>query len=481
MSSRYLGGLFVLSLAFVCCPLLPAAAPVGEIVKVPLSIDSGVPLRLYLTKRLPKHIGEPVHAKVLEPVFAFDRQIIPAGAEVLGLVTALRPVDKHVRAAAMLAGDFTPLHRAEVQFTTLRFPDGHEVALDTVATSGLNTIVSFRKAKKAKKPNAGHAAHNGGLVATAKHQAKDQIKSQINARLNARTHGIADLVRGPDKKERLEEFLVAKLPYHPQWVRKGTRFDAELRDPLRLGDAEVKRSSLALLGTQPPPDSIAHARLLTPLNSAVNGAGENVDAVLSQPLFGTGGALVLPAGTHITGHVTLARPARWFHRGGKLRFTFQSVELPDGTPAFAARTAAPAPAGNTIATLQNAEASGKTPVKVDDEGEVRTAESKTRFVAPAIAGLIAMKSLDNDEGRASADGNPMGRSLGGGSGFGLLGLLAAQSSPLVGSALGIYGMGWSVFNNIVARGSEVEFSRNAALDIRFGAPHHVAAAAHRNL
>ena len=47
---------------------------------------------------------------------------------------------------------------------------------------------------------------------------KQQVQDAVQARI----------VRGPDKMERIEDYLMAKLPYHPQYVRKGTRFDADL-------------------------------------------------------------------------------------------------------------------------------------------------------------------------------------------------------------------------------------------------------------
>jgi len=73
---------------------------------------------------------------------------------------------------------------------------------------------------------------------------------------------VADIVRAPNKKEMLYDLLMAKLPYHPQSVRRGTRFDAELRDPLLFGSVGVPKDALALLGSQPAADSVVHARLL---------------------------------------------------------------------------------------------------------------------------------------------------------------------------------------------------------------------------
>jgi len=450
-----------------------ASAPQSDqsATNIPLTIAPGVPLRLYITKRLTKRMGEPVHAKLLEPVFAFDREVIPAGVEVEGKVVRLDPDSKMKRAAALLGGDFTPLHMANVQFTTIVLKDGRQIALNTRETIGLNSIVDMSPPKKPKKTKPANPASTsgGGVWDATKQQAKQQAKDEINRQINARTRGVADLVRGPDKKERLQEFLLTKLPYHPQWVRKGTRFDAELLAPLEFGSASFVPAAFKLVGTQPPADSIVHARLITPLNSADAKQGEKVEAILSQPLFSADNQLILPEGTHLVGTVTQVHAAQWFKRGGQLRFSFQNIALPLGIDAPVVQ--------KTQARLQAAEAGGKDAIAVDDEGGVKVKEPKTRFIAPAISVLIASKSLDNDAGRTgTTQGNAGGRTLGGLSGFGAVGGLAAQSSKIVGSVLGVYGMAWSVYANIVSRGGEVEFENNAAVDIRFGSRAPVGAA-----
>jgi hypothetical protein len=63
--------------------------------------------------------------------------------------------------------------------------------------------------------------------------------------------------------------------------------------------------------------------------------------------------------------------------------------------------------------------------------------------------------------------NVSGRTLGGGLGFGLLGSLLAQSSKYVGTAFGYYGLGLSVYSTVIARGPEVQFGKNAVIDIGF--------------
>lgn len=456
---------FCLSSAFAQPPY-PAD---NEGSKIALTVSSGTPLRLFVTRRFSKRKGKPVTAKVLEPVYAFDREVIPAGTVATGYVSRTQGVGAWARIRAILGGDFTPLRISKIEFTSLLLPDGHTLNMQTMETAGLNSIYVEPSKKKAKPAKPGkQSTNNGGVLGAGKQTAMDQINGQINSR----TRGIADIVRGPNKKERLVDFVMAKLPYHPQWVRRGTRFDAELRNPLEFGTVAMKNDSFTLMGSQPAADSVVHARLVTALDSATAKKGEAVEAVVMQPLLSADHKLVLPEGTRLTGAVVVARRARWFHRGGQLRFNFQGVDLPE--QAARLRPApSEAPQLKTQATLEAAEGSGKTAIKVDQEGGVKATESKTRFIAPLISIMIANASLDNDAGRhtatgGAAEGNVSGRTLGGASGFGLLGTALSQSSRYVGTAFGLYGMAWSVYSNVIARGGEVEFDKNAVIDIKFG-------------
>jgi hypothetical protein len=309
-------GLGVFALA--CVPLFSATAAAQtvadqETLPIALNIPSGAPLRLYLTKRVPKRAGAPVEAKLLEPIFAFDREVIPAGTVVQGEVSRTQSIGKWQRARAIVNGNFTPLRSAKVEFTNLTLPDGHKLSFHTVETMGLNSIYTEpRKNQKAQPQN-----QNGGLLGMAKETAKGRVNSAL------------DSVRGPNKKERLTDFLWSKLPYRPQYVRRGTRFDGALQAPLEFGFEPVKQGDLAELGSQPLPDSVVHVRLLTALNSASAKQGEAVEAMVTAPLFSPAHKLVLPEGARLIGTVVAARKSRSFHRGGQLRFIFQKVDLPE--------------------------------------------------------------------------------------------------------------------------------------------------------
>jgi hypothetical protein len=444
---------------------------------ISLTVPAGVPLRLYLTKRVSKRSNAPVEAKLLTPVYAFDHEVIPAGTAVFGHVSRLQSVSRWMRMRAVLGGDFTPLHVAQIEFTSLLLADGRSVELHTIESPGLNSLVPVKPPKQRSQTG---PSSNGGIIGTGKQQARDVIDAQI-----ARIKSIPDIVRGPGKKAWLYDYAMSRLPYHPQSVRSRTRFDAELQAPLDFGSEKVTQDSVAQLGSQPSPGSIVHARLLTPLDSMNSTQGEKVEAVLEEPLFSADHKLVLPEGTLVNGSVTMAKRARWFHRGGRLRFNFQNVDLsPQAAELLSAPSAAPLSAEEklhrqeglkfrTQATLAAAEG-GNAPLKVDKEGGVQATESKTRFIGTAVAVLISRSAADNDAERATHGGpitgqsqNVGGRTLGGGMGFGLLGAVAAQSSRNVGTVFGYYGLAWSVYSTVVARGAEVQFGKNAVIDIGF--------------
>jgi hypothetical protein len=444
---------------------------------IELTVPAGAPLHLYLTKRISKRMDAPVEAKLAGPVYSFDREVIPSGTQAIGHVSRLVAVSRWERTRAILGGDFTPLHVAEIEFTSLMLPDGREIQLHTVSSTGLNSLLPLHPQKQRKQN--GQSA--GGLVGTARQSVKDQASAQID-----RIKSIPDLVRGPNKKEWISDYLMSRLPYHPQYVHSRTRFDAELAAPLNFRSEAVTPGSMALLGSQPAAGSVVHARLVTPLDSASSMQGQKVEAILEQPLFSADHKLVLPEGTQVDGSVVVAKKAGWFHHSGRLRFSFQNLELPEVAALLKApQTSAPpqtAPATEekrlqvrTQGMLTAAEGD-KAPLKVDSEGGVQASESKTRFIGTAIAALVARAAGDNDPIRGPSAGgsrgaiigqsqNVAGRTLGGALGFGLLGTIAAQSSRTVGAAFGYYGLAWSVFSTVVAHGPEVQFDKNAVVDI----------------
>src|SRR5689334_25042999 len=77
--------------------------------RLTLAVAAGRPLRLRLNERITiRHIGQIVTAMVVEPIYAYDRIVIPAGTTATGRVTAFELPSRWSRARLMLGGDFTP-------------------------------------------------------------------------------------------------------------------------------------------------------------------------------------------------------------------------------------------------------------------------------------------------------------------------------------------------------------------------------------
>jgi hypothetical protein len=340
-------------------------APSLDTIQVPL-------LRVYLTHRLRMREGEAVQAKLIEPAYAFDRIVVPSGVELRGHIATLQRASKMVRAQAMLQGDFSPLHWGRVEFTDVLMPDGKLIPIETVDTLGLPTLYVPPRPSKAKPKSAPAKRRRLGA---ARQQAKQQI--------DAKTQGVIDLVRGPNKKEWLEDFLIVKLPYHPRWYRRNTRFDAVLGKPLEFGNASVPSQTLRSVGL-PNIESIAHVRLIGAVSSADATTNTKVEGVLSQPIFSADKKLLLPEGTRLTGLVRHAQPARWFHKGGQLRFTFDHVEPPPLT------AVSPLLLQRMEAQLTGVEADPRT--RVDSEGNAKPTEPKSRLLGPVITLIVATHS-----------------------------------------------------------------------------------------
>src|SRR5579872_3540406 len=450
MSARTFAAFFALTT--VCVQLGFAQSLPAIPVTIPLTVPAGVPLQVALEKSVTiKKSGVPVAGHLVEPVYVFDRVVIPAGSRILGRVSKVEAVPRMQRARAIVNGDFTPLRKAQVEFSTLLLPDGRRIALHTVVSPGSAKVVHLTAGGKRKG-----TSRVGGAVSQAQQQARQRV------------HDTLQQIKAPGKMQRLKQQLktmaTAELPYHRQSFAAGTHFTAELSSPLQLGVARCPAQELAQLGADIPAGSSVHVRLLKGLSSATDRKGEPVQAVVSQPVFSPDHHLILPEGARLDGFLTQAQPARRLGRNGKLRFTFKKIEMPEGE------------SRKIEASLQAADVAGGDHVQLDEEGGAHAVTPKTHFIAPAIDVVLATSSLDGLDGhhRDIANGtrgpDTAGGAIRGGAGFGLAGTivgLVAHSRP-VSSGFAFYGAAWSVYSHIVARGTDVTFPKNTPMEIAFG-------------
>jgi len=481
------------ALVSLCAPSTTVEERTEEVAIAPparinLGIPSGTPLRIALDQRVRiNHPGEVVHGKVVETVYSFDQAVIPAGSVATGQVMDINPVSPVKRALAYSNGNFSPFHNYRVTFDTLTLPDGRQLAIKTTVTPGTAEVVHLvsNPEKEKQKSAAGHAEDR------AKQEAKGKIQEA-----KAEVHDSWAKITAPGKMQRLKQFLLAQSPYRRQYLQPGTRFVADLDEPLDFGETTRTGEQLAEVGSAPVPDSTLKARLVAEVSSATASRGTPVTAILTEPLYSPTHELILPANSRLVGEVLQAKPARLLHHNGELRVIFERIETSDEAVQALAQMKAPpvladqAPAKPhleharnesqpMIGNLEGVEVDRKANIRLDEEGGARTTDSKTRYLSTGLAVLLAAAAShpDAEHGEVDAGGDPAVRTAAGGSGFRLTGAVlsfASKSTP-VSIAFGAYGASASIYSNFLSRGRDVVLPKDTPMEIGFGAPHPAAA------
>jgi hypothetical protein len=125
--------------------LLFLVFPVGALSQDPTAaatILAGVPLRVALERKVRmQRTDEPVQGRLVEPVYVFDRVVLPAGSLVEGHIAEIGGVRAGTRIRALLAGNFTPRRDVRARFDTLVLGDGTRLSLHTRFRGGRRTPV----------------------------------------------------------------------------------------------------------------------------------------------------------------------------------------------------------------------------------------------------------------------------------------------------------------------------------------------------
>jgi len=391
------------------------------------TVPSGVPLRVALERRVAiKRVGEPIHGRLVEPVYVYDRVALAGGTAVEGHIAAIGGVPARQRLKAILAGNFTPPRDVRAQFDAIVLSDGSRLAFRTSLSRG--TAHTVRIAKPRNR--------------TGERQPPRGDLAAIRA------------FRAPGKMSRLKSFLFGMLPYQRQSWRVGTLFNAVLQEPLNApppsqGKAQPDSPTIPETGVLQ-----VSARLVAPISSASTPRGAAVEAVVTQPLFSSDHALLIPEGSRLLGEVVEAQPARRFHRNGRVFFAFRQLQLPGAR-------------GQAIqGYLEGVEADFDTHLTLDAEGATRVSSPKSRFIFPAIAVAVAGLSFHQDyNAQGVPDQDIGGRAESGAIGLGLIGTLVAQASRPLASGIAVIGAAFSVYSTFIARGADVVLPANTPVKV----------------
>lgn len=377
-------------------------------------------------------VGTPIRAELLYPVYADDQLVLPAKTIVTGTVVALRP--NHARRVrARLGGDFTPLRSPVVRFTSIVGADGavYPITTDTVSEGApLYRLV-------APPPQKGGLFSRG--FAALKTAAKDRIH----------------IVTGPDKADRLTQFVYSQLPYHPQRIAKATTWTTETSAPVSIPAApppsDIAGAPASSVVPPPaedgPPTRILQAYLTTPVCSETSRPGDKISATIAEPVLNADGSVAVPEGSLLTGEVTQAKPSRRLSRAGKLRFSFRQLQLP-GQEAQSVR-----------ASLTGADSASDAQLAMDSEGNVKP-KPQDKLVVPLI--LLAFATLPLHEE------DHFGKNAIASNSFGLVGFIigTAAQQPSIAAGIGYYGAAVSLYQRIFAKGKPVAFTKDTRVVIQ---------------
>jgi hypothetical protein len=381
-----------------------------------LVIEPGNDFRAALEKgvRL-EAAGQPITAKLLEPVYAGEDLAIPAGSTIKGHVSSISKAPMRKRAGRLLAGDFTPPKTANVTFDQIVLSDGTTVPIRSDSSIGIGRVANSQYLPKAQRPG-----------------------------MRQKFKGAMAPLREPNKLQRLGQAVVTSLPYHPEYIDQGTVFDSALLEAVTVL-APVQAITASLQASD-----YLHLHLLTAINSSTSTAGTQIEAVVSLPYYQADHQLLYPAGTKITGTVQKASSAGWLKRNGSIVFAFRSVQMPDGTTRDFR---------STVGGIQAERSEG---LDVGKEGEIKATTS-------TFARVLAPVSLIGPS-RAVADSTlqktAWSRSGQGRNGFGLLGAGAAQASVGTAIGFGYFGAAKRLCDAFITKGSNVELPVNTPILLR---------------
>ena len=150
---------------------------------MPMSIAEGTPIKVALDSEVRvREVGQAIHAKTTEPIYAFDRLLIPIGTVVNGKISAIDGVPKMVRTMQAANGNFSPLHKVHVQFDEMVMADGRKIALHTIASPAPDGVLQFVSANDAAKKNKVQEAASNKVSQTrqAIHQKWSDLQKKIH-------------------------------------------------------------------------------------------------------------------------------------------------------------------------------------------------------------------------------------------------------------------------------------------------------------
>jgi hypothetical protein len=417
--------LVLCAVAWLFCRLpVHAQVPASNVQKI--TIPSDLPLHVRVTHTAKLSFGAPVEGVLTEPVYVYDRIVLPKDSPIYGVVQGFAPVDHKLRTQAILDGDLTPLHDPVVNFNKIHLQD-FDVSINSHATVRNTQLVRFTTSST-----------------------RPSLFQKSKQMVQERVHSTRDELFAPGKKDRALKLFYSQLPYHPQRIWEGTQFIANLTDVAVVPVSAQPRASVVPASFQTPSSIDVSARLGKNLSSDSAQKGDAVTAIVTKPVFTPQHQLLLPEGTKLSGTVLGVQPSRSFGRNGQLRFVFSGVQQ-EGEDMQ-----------HVHGTLIGAAGNASQNITVDQEGGVRSNPDKNRFVAPLLLGALAVAGHERD-----SDGDGLGRQTVAANGFGLVARVAVLTANdrNMATGFGAYSFAKSMYFRFLTRGHAVDFPKDTLVEV----------------
>jgi len=387
-------------LAILSCSMAALAGP-PLLQGQEVTLAPATALRIEIDHRVRSHVGASVRGHLTEPVYLIDHEVIPAGSLISGTIRSTHGAPRRERVQRLLAADFTPPRVPDIVFESITLP-----------AAGVNgRIISI---------NAPAVRTDARVLTLGTKKQRKSIKGQIGAAIKQNEHDAAESLKHHHFAEAIEKWAVGQLPYHPEMLWTGTRFNADLATPTSVPDTPHPVFPTEDLGGRLPEGSL-RARLTSPLTSETAKRGDPVEAITTQPLLSADKSrLLVPEGTRLEGIVMQTKAARRFGRNGNLRFAFRKLDLPasDGTMTPT----------DIHGRLSAAESAPGQHVTMDEEGQVTASDGPAKYAEPLLLGVLAMAATPDPDHRGAGGGVNPGTTTVASNGFGLIARVVSLST-----------------------------------------------------
>ena len=130
----------------------PSSQSPAEARTIALTVPDGTPLQIALDSEVRvRKVGQPIHGRVMQPVYVFDHLVIPTGTQATGHIVTIAPVPGRTRTLSALNADFSPAHKLSVNFDQLILPGGRSIELHATVVPGSGQVIQLATAGEHQK------------------------------------------------------------------------------------------------------------------------------------------------------------------------------------------------------------------------------------------------------------------------------------------------------------------------------------------